>query len=78
MVTTVTTTTTAILTTVTAGTLSLIVILTLIGLLIKKELFSGLTGERAQRLTRALNVVILPLCIVFAATVASRIADMLH
>jgi hypothetical protein len=78
MVTTVTTTTTAILTTVTAGTLTLIVVLTLISLLVKKEIIGSLTGERSQRLARVLNAAILPLFVVFVATVAARVADVLR
>jgi hypothetical protein len=77
MITTVTTATTAILSTAAAATFALIAILGLIGLLVQKEMISGLIGDRAKRLRRALNVAILPLAMVFVATVAFKIADML-
>ena len=78
MITTVTTTTTAILNTATATSLALIAILSLITLLIQKEMISGLNGERAKRLSRTLNVAIVPLAMVFMATVAFKIADILQ
>jgi hypothetical protein len=78
MITTVTTTTTVALTTTAAASLTLIVILTLIALLVQKELIGGLQGERAQRLSRALNIAIVPLVVVFVASVAIKIADVLR
>jgi hypothetical protein len=78
MITTVTTTTTVALTTTAAASLTLIVILTLIGLLIQKELIGGLESGRAQRLARALNIAIVPLVVVFVASVAMKIADALR
>lgn len=78
MITTVTTTTTAIVTTLTATSLTLIVILTLIGLLIQKEIVSGLSGPKARRLSRALNVAIVPLAIVFIATALYSVIDVLN
>lgn len=75
MITTVTTTTT---TTVAAASLALIAILTLIALLIQKELIGGLEGPHAQRLTRVLNVAIAPLAVVFVATVVVKVADILR
>ena len=75
MITTVTTTTTVALTTAAAASLGLIVILTLIALLIQKELINGLEGQRAKRLSRALNIAIVPLVVVFVATVAIKVAD---
>lgn len=77
MITTVTTTTTAILTTVTAASLTLLVILALIALLIKKELIGGMSGARARQFSRALNIAIAPLLIVFAATVLIKLVDMM-
>ena len=77
MITTVTTATTAIISTAMASSLALIAILSLIALLINKELISGLQGERAQRLSGALNVATLPLAIVFVITVAFKLADLL-
>ena len=78
MITTVTTTTTVALTTAAATSLTLIVILTLIALLIQKELISGLQGQRARQIGRALNIAIVPLIVVFAASVVIKISDVLH
>jgi hypothetical protein len=79
MITTVTTTTTiAILNTAVAASLALTAILALIGLLVQKELISGLLGERAKRLSRVLNIAIVPLGIIFLITIAVKIADMLQ
>ncbi|KPV52635.1 hypothetical protein SE17_14285 [Kouleothrix aurantiaca] len=77
MITTVTTTTTTV-TTVAAASLALIAILTMLALLIQKEIIGGLSGERARRLSRALNVAIVPLVIVFVVTVGFKIADVLR
>ncbi|HNP73918.1 MAG TPA: hypothetical protein PKK15_22570 [Kouleothrix sp.] len=78
MITTVTTTTTTVMTTAAAASLALIAILTLILLLIQKEIISGLSGSRAQRLSRALNIAIVPLILVFVATVALKVVDVLR
>ncbi len=78
MIVTVTTTTAVGLTTESAEWLTLIVILTLIGLQIKKELISGLEGRVAQRLSHSLNLAIVPLFVVFLATVAMKVAAVLH
>jgi hypothetical protein len=78
MVTTVTTTTATTVTTVAAASLALIAILALVTLLIQKEIFSGLKGARARRISRALNVAIVPLMIVFITTVAFKVYDVLH
>ena len=77
MITTVTTTTTTV-TTVAAASLALIAILTMLALLIQKEIIGGLKGPRARRLSRALNVAIIPLVIVFLATAAYKIVDVLR
>ncbi|HEU5014610.1 MAG TPA: hypothetical protein VFT66_18945 [Roseiflexaceae bacterium] len=77
MITTVTTTTTVALATA-ATSLTLTVILTLIALLIQKEFISGLEGRRAALISRALNIAIVPLLIVFVASVAIRVFDSLH
>lgn len=77
MITTVTTTTTTV-TAVAAASLALIAILTMLALLIQKEIIGGLNGERARRLSRALNVAIVPLVIVFVVTVGFKIADVLR
>ena len=78
MITTVTTTTTSVLTTAAAASLALIAILTLILLLIQKEIFGGRNERRAQRLSRTLNVAIVPLVIIFVLTVAFKVADVLR
>jgi hypothetical protein len=78
MITTVTTTTTVALTTAAAASLSLIVILTLIALLIQKELIGGLESKRARQLSRALNIAIVPLIVVFVATVVIKVVDVLR
>jgi hypothetical protein len=78
MITTVTTTTTTVVTTAAAASLALIAILTLIALLIQKEIIGGLDSARAQRISRALNIAIVPLVLVFVATVAFKIADVLR
>lgn len=78
MITTVTTTTTAILMTTAAASLTLIAILALIALLVKKELIGSLQGERAYRVAKSLNVAIVPLMIVFVVTVIVRLSDVLR
>lgn len=77
MITTVTVTTAGV-TTVAATALALIAILAMLALLIQKEIIGGLEGPRARRLSRALNVVIVPLLIVFAATVAYKVSEVLR
>jgi hypothetical protein len=77
MITTVTTTTTA-LSMATAASLTLIVFITLVALLIKKELIGGLKDSRAARLSHALNVAIVPLTVVFLTSVVFRVADTLR
>lgn len=78
MITTVTTTTTTTVTTVAAATITLIAILALLALLVQKEVFANVKGERARRLARTLNISIVPLLIVFVATVAIRVFDVLN
>lgn len=77
MVTTVTTTTTTV-TTVAAATITLIAVLALLALLIQKEIFSNIQGARARRISRALNVAIIPLVVVFITTVAFKIYEVLY
>lgn len=74
MIATVTTATTATLNTATAGSLALIVTLGLILLLIQREVLAGLSPLWAQRLRSTLQVAIVPLSVVFAASVAMRLA----
>lgn len=77
MVTTVTTTTTVTVTTVAAATITLIAILALMAMLIQKEIFSSIQGMRAQRISRALTIAIVPLLIVFLTTVIFKVYDVL-
>lgn len=78
MVSTVTTTT---VTTVTlfgiTALLSLAAVLMLIGYLIVKEMLSASANQRLQLIARRLNVAIVPLLLVFATIVGSRIAEVL-
>jgi hypothetical protein len=76
MVSTITTANTT--TAVAAASLALIAILTLLALLIQKEIFSGLGGERAGNLSRALNITIVPLIVVFVIMVAFRVLDVVR
>ena len=60
-----------------AVSLALIAILFLIGLLIQRELISGLRGVHAQRLRKVLNGAILPLAAVCITTIGFRLAELL-
>ncbi|HEX2910539.1 MAG TPA: hypothetical protein VH186_06990 [Chloroflexia bacterium] len=77
MITTVTTTTTTTVTTISAVSLALIAILTLLSLLISKEIISSSSSERARRLSRSLNIAIVPLVLVFFATAIAQIIKVL-
>lgn len=72
------TTTPAHLATLSAASLSLIIVLTLIGLLIVKEIVSELRGPRVQLLNQALSVAIIPLVIAFVVTLPFKILDSLR
>jgi hypothetical protein len=75
MISTVTTSTVTILANISlAGTLGLIGIIFLLGLLIQKEISTTVTGKKMERWSRALNVAIPPLLIVFVSIVIVRIA----
>jgi len=63
--------------TLTAASLVLIAILTLLALLIQKEIASGVEDTRARSISRALNVAIVPLIMVFRITVIVKIIDLL-
>jgi hypothetical protein len=77
VITTVTTATIATLSTAAAASLTLIVVLTLLAFLLQKELIGGLKGPTAQRLSRAINIAIVPLAVVFLSTVVLSIAQAL-
>lgn len=78
MATTITTTTITIATSAASASLVGIVIVTLIVLLIHKETVSGLHGPRAAWLSRALNVPLVPLIIVFLVALATRLVGILR
>jgi hypothetical protein len=59
-----------------AASLGLIAVLTLISLLVAKELASA-SDERWQRFGRGLNVAIVPLLMVFTAIVAAKVVEVL-
>lgn len=79
MIATITTSTVTIVTTVAiAGSLGAIAILVLLSLLVQKEMANSADGSRYQRLSRTLNLGIIPLLIVFVLIVAARVMDVLR
>lgn len=78
MISTVTTTTVSTVTSLAlAGSLALVCIITLVALLIQKELMTSAEGRLARVLSRALNIGIVPLLITFVLIVAVRMAEAL-
>jgi hypothetical protein len=77
MITTVTTTTTTTVTTVSAASLVLVAIITLLSLLISKEIIITQNSELAKRVSKALNIAIVPLLIVFFASASMQIVTLL-
>jgi hypothetical protein len=78
MISTVTTSTVTILTVAgIAGSLALIGILVLISLLVQKEMATAAPSTRLQRLSRALNIGILPLLIAFGLIVIFKVLEVL-
>lgn len=79
MISTVTTTTVSTITTAvgTAVSLGLIAVLVLISFLVAKELASADGHPRLQRLSRLLNVAIVPLLMVFTAIVVAKVVEVL-
>jgi len=73
MITTVTTTTVATMSTIGVASLALVAISTLLILLVKKELLQTSHHEAALRLSRVLNVAIVPLLLVFVVTVVMKV-----
>jgi len=61
-----------------AGTLGLIAIIFLLILLVQKEICTTLASKKMERWSRALNVVVPALLIVFVSIVIGRIASALH
>jgi hypothetical protein len=75
----ITTTTVSTVTTATwAASLGLIAVLTLLSLLIQKELVSALTTPRAKALGRVLTIAIVPLTMVFVSIVVVKVLEVLH
>lgn len=69
--------TTELVASATSGTLTLIAVMTFVVLLIQKEIAGGLVSSRAWRLSKALNVVLVPLCLVFMSVAVLRVMDVL-
>jgi cytochrome bd-type quinol oxidase subunit 2 len=70
---TVTTVTTAAL----AGSVALVGILILFGLLVQKEVTTASSENRLRKLGKALNIAIIPLLIAFLLMVIFRVAEVL-
>jgi hypothetical protein len=77
MIATVVTTSTVALATTLTGSLSLIGVVLLIGLLIQKEFHSSAQTAVSKRINQVLNIALPPLIISFVALVAVRIFDVL-
>ena len=77
MISTVTTTVATITTTVWAGSFALLATMTLLALLIKKEVISVAPQARWQRVNRALTVAITPLIITFVAITVMEVINLL-
>ena len=79
MVSTVTTTTVSTVTSTAglAASLGLIAVLILISFLVAKELAGATDHPRLQRLSRFLNVAIIPLLMVFTTIVGVKVAEVL-
>lgn len=78
MISSVTKSTISILSTsVITGSLALIGILLLLILLIKKEILSASQQQRLEKLSKVLNIGIIPLLITFALIVVIRVIDLL-
>jgi hypothetical protein len=64
--------------TFTAASLALIALLTLLALLIQKEIASGVEDTRARSISRALNVAIVPLIMAILITIVVKVIDSLR
>ena len=79
MISTVTTTTvTTVATATLVASLGLIAVLLLLTFLVQKEILSAASGQRAQVLSRLLNVAIWPLLLSFVFIVAVKVAEALR
>jgi len=77
MISTVTTAVNPVTTTALASSLALLVTLTLLTLLIQKEVISVSPGVRGQRLSHALNIAILPLLLAFIVITVVQVIKVL-
>ncbi|MBK9121851.1 MAG: hypothetical protein IPM16_01830 [Chloroflexi bacterium] len=59
------------------GALSLIAVVTLLFLLIGKDSVLGPVGQRNSVISAALNILIVPLCVIFAVLVILSLAQIL-
>ena len=79
MISTVTTSTITILTTsAIAGSLALVGVLVLIALLVQKEVISASTDSRFHKLSRIVNIGILPFLIAFVLIVVFKVIEALN
>ena len=79
MISTVTISTVSTMTTASmVGSIALIVSLVLLILLVQKELAISFSTSRTQRLSRALNVAIIPLLIAFLMIAIVKVAEVLR
>jgi hypothetical protein len=75
MITTVTTTTAVLSIAMTSSLAGIAIVTVLLGL-IQKDVLQGLSTRRATRLSHALNIVLVPLIIVFVGTLIVKLLDM--
>jgi hypothetical protein len=69
--------TTAVMTANISGTLAVIGVVLLVALLFQKEVASA-AGSRFQKMTRILNISIIPLLIAFVLIVVSKVLEVIH
>jgi hypothetical protein len=77
LISTVTTSTVTTVTTALAGSVALVGILILFGLLVQKEVTTASSENRLRKLGKALNIAIIPLLIAFLLMVIFRVAEVL-
>jgi hypothetical protein len=78
MISSITTSTVDLLSTVSAYSATLIATLTLVVLLLQKEIGGEIKDVRARRLSKLVNAAIVPLLVTFVTTVISRVAEVLQ
>jgi hypothetical protein len=78
MISTVTTSTiSTVTTTALSGTLTLIAVIVLFTLLVKREIINTTSYPWAKRLQEILNIAIIPLFVVFGVSLAVKVGEML-